>query len=202
MKISIISGSHRANSQSLKVSNYISSRAQVAGFESSQVISLSNNPLPLWDEEMWSENPNKWHQLWSPIAEKLKNSDAFAIVAPEWAGMAPAGLKNLFLLCDHEEVGHKPALLVAVSSGIGGSYPIAELRASSYKNNRILYIPEHIIVRNVENMLNAQTPSNDHDQSIRERIDYTLKILFHYSIALKQVRQSGVLDYEKFPYGM
>ncbi len=45
-------------------------------------------------------------------------------------------------------------LIVAVSSGAGGAYPVAELRMSSYKNSRICYIPEQIIIRDVENVLN------------------------------------------------
>jgi hypothetical protein len=39
-------------------------------------------------------------------------------------------------------------LIIAVSGGAGGgAYPVAELRMSSYKNSRICYLPEHLIVR-------------------------------------------------------
>ena len=72
------------------------------------------------------------------------------VIAPEWHGQVPAGLKNFFLICGRAEVGHKPALITTVSSGDGGAYPVAELRMSSYKNNRICYIPEQLIIRNVE----------------------------------------------------
>ena len=41
-------------------------------------------------------------------------------------------------------------LIVSISSGNGGAYPISELRSSSYKNSHILWIPENIIIRNVK----------------------------------------------------
>ena len=50
-------------------------------------------------------------------------------------------LLNIFLLCGNGEFSHKPGLIVSVSSGNGGAYPIAELRSSSYKNTHIMWIP-------------------------------------------------------------
>jgi hypothetical protein len=101
------------------------------------------------------------------------------------------------------ELAHKPALICTVSSGDGGAYPVAELRMSSYKNNRICYIPEHIIVRNVEAVLNAEGENNpDADEYFRERIPYALRILNAYATALKPVRESGVTRDDRFKNGM
>jgi len=55
--------------------------------------------------------------------------------------MAPAGLKNFFLYAGNTALAHKPAYLVGISASRGGSYPIAELRMSSYKNSYLCYIP-------------------------------------------------------------
>ena len=95
-------------------------------------------------------------------------------------------------------------LFFAVSSADGGSYPVAELRMSSYKNNRILYIPEHIIVRNVESVLNENPADNDEspDNYFRERINWSLDVLLAYAEALKPVRESGVTLNSKFGNGM
>lgn len=92
--------------------------------------------------------------------------------------MAPAGLKNFFLMWTGEVLAHKPALLVAVSSADGGSFPIAELRMSSYKNNRVCYIPDHLIIRNVEQVLNPEPEDNveSADTYFRQRIAYTLGV--------------------------
>jgi NAD(P)H-dependent FMN reductase len=139
---------------------------------------------------------------WGPIATKLQESDGLVIISPEWAGMVPPGLKNFLLLCSAKEVGHKPALIVTVSSGIGGSYPVAELRSSSYKNNRIVYIPEQVIVRSAESMLHGEASANEHDQATRDRLTFGAAVLVQYAEALRGIRTSPVLDYDKFPHGM
>ena len=204
MKIAIISGSHRDHSQSLKVANYIETSLLEEGIcDQAWIFSLSGNPLPLWDESIW-EGDKVWKNRLTPISEQLSTSDGFVIIAPEWHGQVPAGLKNFFLFWGQGELAHKPALIVTVSSADGGAYPVAELRMSSYKNNRICYIPEQIIVRNVESVLNEKPEDNNQqaDEYFRGRFSYALKQLAEYAVALKQVRTSGVTDLSIYKNGM
>jgi len=203
MKISIISGSHRDDSQSLKVAKVIQAYLDDDICDESWLFSLSGNPLPLWDQGVWEGEP-KWKELLTPIKQQLASSDAFVVISPEWHGQVPAGLKNFFLLFGKNELGHKPAMIVSVSSGDGGAYPIAELRMSSYKNSRLCYIPEHIILRKVEKVLNVNPADNDErsDNYYRERIQWSLNILKQYAIGLKQVRESGATETDKFNNGM
>ena len=204
MKISIISGSHRKQAQSLKIARFIEKTLQEKpSVDDVWLFSLSDNPLPLWDEGIWEGDP-AWKALLEPISEQLASSDAFVIISPEWHGQVPSGLKNFFLLWSKGELAHKPALIVTVSSADGGAYPVAELRMSSYKNNRICYIPEQIIVRNCESVLNENPEDNnpDADRYFRGRIDWALGILGEYAVALKQVRASGVTDTSVYRNGM
>ncbi|WP_437675709.1 NADPH-dependent FMN reductase [Sorangium sp. So ce131] len=203
MKLAIISGSHRTESESGKVARYMQQQlASWADVSSTYLLDLGGNPLPLWDQEIWTGS-EKWGQVWSPISAELASSDAFVVVAPEWAGMVPAGLKNFFLLCSRGELAHKPALIVAVSASLGGSYPVAELRMSSYKNTYLCYIPDHVIVRNVRSLINdPATPQSTDDERIRERLRYATGILLEYGKALAQVRASGLVDLQRYPYGM
>nr|CAA6806787.1 MAG: NADPH-dependent FMN reductase [uncultured Thiotrichaceae bacterium] len=202
MNITIVSGSHRENSQSEKVARFVKSTLEKAGNQA-DIFSLANNPLPLWDEGIWSGD-EKWSKLLTPLSEQLAASDAFVIIAPEWHGQVPSGLKNFFLLWGNGELAHKPALIIAVSSSDGGAYPIAELRMSSYKNNRICYIPEQVIVRNVESVLNDDPAQNnaDSDDYFRRRISWTLEMLVEYGEALKIVRDKGNTHNQNFSNGM
>jgi len=201
LKHFIVVGSHRKNSQSLKVGKYIQICLEKEG-QSVQLLDLGTANIPLWDEDFWSDTP-RWTQLWKPISTQLLAADALTVVSPEWSGMAPPALKNFFLLCSKNELAHKPALLVGVSSGISGSYPIAELRMSSFKNTRLCYIPDHVIVRFVETVLNTSPDAeNDNDLQIRKRIQYSLSLLQQYALALQKVRESGVMNTKDFPYGM
>ena len=203
MKITIVSGSHRNPSQSEKVARHIEKTLQQEHGVETWLYTLADNPLPLWDQSLWENNP-EWNQRLAPIREQLTSSDGFVIVSPEWHGQVPAGLKNFFLLFNRFELGHKPAMIVAVSSADGGSYPVAELRMSSYKNNRICYIPEHVIVRNVETVLNENAEDNDHeaDGYFRERISWSLGILKAYAEAMKPMRESVQVHHDKFVNGM
>ena len=203
MKITIISGSHRNPSQSEKVARYIDRTLQQEQGVETWLYSLADNPVPLWDQSLWEDNP-EWNERLAPIKEQLSSSDGFVIVSPEWHGQVPSGLKNFFLLFNRFELGHKPAMIVTVSSADGGAYPVAELRMSSYKNNRLCYIPEQVIVRNVESVLNEKAEENnaDADAYFRERLSWSLGILKGYAEALKPMRESVQVHHDKFGNGM
>ena len=203
MKIAIISGSHRHNSQSMKVARHIETTLKDGICDETWLYSLEGNPLPLWDEGVW-DGEQQWLDLLNPLREQLGSCDALVVITPEWHGQVPAGLKNFFLLFGKNELAHKPALIVSVSAGDGGAYPVAELRMSSYKNSRLCYIPEQVIIRHVESILNDNEADNDtrSDPYIRERLQWSLKILAQYGSALKAVRDSGVTETDKFGNGM
>lgn len=180
--IVLLSGSNRSNSQSVKVANYLRDRLEALELcDSSELIDLASSPLPLWPEE-------DTQKVWSVQQSILKKATALIVISPEWNGMACPALKNFFLYAGLGELGHKPALLVGVSAGLGGAYPMTELRASSYKNSRILYLPEQLIIRNVESMLNSECPSDENDIRIRARADWALHVLCQYDEALRTIR--------------
>ncbi|MBV4495337.1 NAD(P)H-dependent oxidoreductase [Pseudomonas sp. SWRI12] len=183
-RIVVLSGSNRAGSQSLKVASHLRQRlADLNLWEASDLIDLATSRLPLWPEQ-------DRDQLWPAQQAILAKATALIVISPEWNGMACPALKNFFLYAGISELGHKPALLVGVSAGLGGAYPIAELRASSYKNCRLLYLPEHLIIRNVESMFNDQAPANEDDKRIRERADWALRLLSQYDVACREIRRA------------
>lgn len=202
MKFFLLSGSHRAEAQTLKVARYTEKVLQQEHPGAEVFLySLSGNPLPLWDEATGGA-PD---ELWDPISAQLKAADALVIHTPEWSGMATPGVKNFLLNCTAGEVGHKPALIVTVSATRGGSYPVAELRMSGYKNNRLCWIPEHVIVHHAEANFNAPDGNaglTKEDTLIRQRLRYALRVLAEYGRALAQVRASGTIDHQTFRSGM
>ena len=204
MNITIISGSHRNPSQSEKIGRYIESLLNEKFDEAEPYLySLADNPLPLWDQSIW-EQDETWAARLAPLKEQLSKSDAFVIIVPEWHGQAPAGLKNFFLMFSRFELGHKPAFIIAVSSSTGGAYPVAELRMSSYKNNRLCYIPEQLIVRDVEKVFNPEIEDNDQsaDSYYKDRLNWCLDILIGYGKALKAMRETVQIHDDRFSNGM
>jgi azobenzene reductase len=198
--IAIISGSHRKSGNSHKVAEHIIELTHSIS-EPINAYCIDISSVPFWDEGKWGEKDlsEKW-ELWKPISEALKKCDALIIVSPEYGGMASPMISNFLLLASSEEVGHKPALLVSVSASRGGAYPIVQLRAFASKNNHLCWIPDHVIVRDVENYL--QVEDEVKESYTRKMLNYTIRILVDYANALISVRQKGNIDYAQFPYGM
>lgn len=191
--IALLAGSSRPDSQSGKVARYLSRRlVALQPSLQAELIDLALEPLPLW--------PAAPAEHWPDHSEILRRADALVLVSPEWNGMACPAVKNFFLYAGRDELAHKPCLLVGVSSGIGGAYPISELRASGYKNCRLCHIPEHLIIRQVEKVMNEGDAADAEDARIRRRSDYALQVLLQYTEALAPIR--GRIEMGEFPTGM
>jgi NAD(P)H-dependent FMN reductase len=202
MKIGIICGSQRVKSQTSKVGIYIRETLISQGSDT-YFLDLGKDPLPNFDDSFWYEKNGALQIAWQPIAKELQSCDGFVVITPDWHGMVPSCLKNLLLFSGTTEMANKPGLIVAISSTVGGYLPVAELRISSYKNNRICWIPDHIIVRNVKGCMNDTLPSEDKDDIyIRARLNHSLDLLGEYAKALVAVRNSKVADYATYQYGM
>lgn len=203
LKVSIIVGSHRPQSQSAKVGHFFRRLFLRNGSGREAFLhDLAETPLPFWDEGVWN-GEEQWARTWEPISQELSSSDGLVLVTPEWGGMATPALKNFLLLCSNGVVRHRPVLIVSVSASRGGTYPIAELRMASGKNSHLCFIPEHIIVRQVNQVLNDdEAPANDEDAYLRGRLLYAMNMLVEYSRALRLVRTSPVLQDKRFRYGM
>lgn len=197
MNIAIVAGSSRSNSQTAKVARFIR-QTLIKEFDLAEqavsVIDLGSYPLPLWPAE--DQGP------WGLFEKQLAKADALIVLAPEWHGMACPAIKNFFLYASKAQLAHKPAMLGGISAGVGGAYPISELRASSYKNCRLCYIPEHLIVRGVEKVMNMPLPVDDQDKQIRERLNYNLDVLLRYADALRPVRAAIDMSQPEFANGM
>jgi NAD(P)H-dependent FMN reductase len=203
LKISVIAGSHRRQSQTTKVARFAEKLLlQNGSGHQSFFCDLAETALPLWDEGVWS-GAEHWQTSWGPISKELSTSDGLVLVTPEWGGMATPAIKNFLLLCSDGSVRHRPALIVAVSATHGGTYPVAELRMNSGKNSHLCFIPEHVIVRKVEGVLNdEEAPNRDEDVYLRERLLFALNVLTEYARAMRPLHDNPRLHEKKFRYGM
>ena len=199
MNISVIAASHRENSQSKRIAEIIESKLKIFDkLIKTTVIDLASSNLPFWSPEK-KKGKGIWGDTWKNVSNTLNNSSGFILVVPEYGGMATPQAKNLFLLCEKGELAHKPGLIVAISSGTGGAYPISELRSSSSKNTHIMWIPENIIIRSVKQFLPGMH-GNDIPDWIDNRLDYCLKILLAYSENMKPL--SKLINRKDFGNGM
>ena len=201
MKLLIISASHRKNSQTAKVAQFIE-RYQNA-FNQVKHLDLCELDLPFWDA---SSDFKSTDNNWLSLSEQMNQADAFILMTPEWAGTASPLLKNLLLMSDLADTAHKPVMLVGTSSGINGAYPVAELRMNGLKNTKLIPVPDYLIVRNIDQILNEPIATSKQDESMRARIDYCLMMLNHYAQAMQPVRtaffQQNKQYQQRYAYGM
>ncbi|MGI2030189.1 NADPH-dependent FMN reductase [Endozoicomonas acroporae] len=198
MRLSIISGSHRKKSYSLKAATYLQHLGHLEGFQNVDVVDLSTLDFPLWNEGGWNAS-EEWSG-WKALAIDLKLSDAFVLITPEWHGMVTPALKNFLMLCTSEELGHKPVLLASVSASVNGVYPISEIRMTGSKNNHACLIPDHLIFRHCETLLLSDKTVSD--EQFDKRARYTVKSLAAYAKVLGSVRTTLKEEMKKFPFGM
>lgn len=198
MNLIIVSASQRPDSASRRCGEYLQQLADGAGFQRSELIDLGTEPLPLWDTE-FADKTGHW-QRWTGIQEKLQQADAFILITPEWHGMSTPALKNFLLLATQQELGHKPALLAAVSAADNGAYPISEIRMTGTKNNHLCLLPDHLIFRKVDQLITCEPQCTD--EYFEQRCHYTLALLQRYAKALTLVREDGSIPSAAFAYGM
>ena len=199
MKISIISSSHRKNSESARVGDIFKTFiAKIDRNINCFSLDMFKSKIPLWPAEKNKNNEYKDNCI-QKISSELSSSGGFVFIVPEYGGMATPNAKNFFLIFNNGETFHKPGLLVSVSSGNGGSYPISELRSSSYKNSHMMWIPENLIIRNVEQFL----PGN-HGKLVPswldQRIIYSLTLLVKYAECLKPIQ--SIINRKEYANGM
>ena len=200
MIIVVVSGSNRQESESGRIGALLSASLETMdGVTQVDHMNLREVDLPLWNESKRSDG-DVWKEKWHPISHRLQHADGLLVVCPEWGGMAPPQLKNFLLLCDAGELAHKPGMLVGISASQGGAYVIAELRMSGYKNNQILWLPDHLIIRNVRDFSMTET-SDGAQANLLQRLDYSLRLLISYARACRPIRET-LVDPETFPYGM
>jgi NAD(P)H-dependent FMN reductase len=202
--ITVIAGSPRERSFSGRLSRHVAGLLHdPVGAGEVDTIDLGRTPPPQWCEDLGREGHGAGDS-WRPVSAALRRSDGFVLVVPEWGGMAPPVVKNLFLLCDGTfELADKPALLVGVSSGSGGAFPLGELRMSSYKNTRICYIPEQVVVREVGALFEGDSfVESPEAKRLEAQLVHALRLLVRYAEALSVVRTSGVRDVAGFPWNM
>lgn len=197
--ITLIAGSNRPNSQSRRIVEICREALQTHSDTTTEIVDLHSHPLPLWDPDKRTESA-RWDAVWQPVSEALTRADGFVFVVPEWGGMAPPHVKNLLLLADRFELAHKPALLCGISASLGGAYPISDLRSSGYKNNRILWIPDHLVLRQVGQFHWGDATDNQTLAMQQARVRYSLSMLTAYADALGPIR-STVFD-PSFANGM
>jgi NAD(P)H-dependent FMN reductase len=113
MKIGVICGSHREQSQSEKIGRYAATQLKDRVWRRGICLLPGRQPAAVLGRGPVAGRGTLGRGDRHLRAE-LDSCDGFVVVTPEWHGMVPAGLKNFFLLWPGSGVlAHKPALIIS-----------------------------------------------------------------------------------------
>ena len=155
-KLLIVSGSQRLPSASKQLSDYLCQNklSSLQDVEYKQ-LDLASFPSLLNHYGSSSEHNAEMHKNKDDVLSLLYWCDSVIIIAPEWGGMIPPALVNLFLLTANGSanglpLGHKPGFAIGISASGGGANPISLLKAYAAKNSHLSWLSLHAVVNNVD----------------------------------------------------
>ncbi|GGC50957.1 hypothetical protein GCM10011387_00410 [Pedobacter quisquiliarum] len=115
--ITIVSGTNRPNSNTLKVSRYYLKTLQQLGQEA-QLFSLESLPENIITSDLYGKRSPEFE----PIQELVVNTDKFMFIIPEYNGSFPGVLKTFIDACEFPASFYdKKAALTGISSGKYGN---------------------------------------------------------------------------------
>ena len=122
--ITIISGTNRSNSNSLKVSVLCNDIVKGAGAES-QIFSLEDLKKDFLFSEMYQEQSSEFK---NQVTKYIHEADRIIFVVPEYHGSYPGVLKVFLDAISAADIMDKKTMLVGVASGhAGGLRPLGHL---------------------------------------------------------------------------
>ncbi|WP_299803170.1 NAD(P)H-dependent oxidoreductase [uncultured Shewanella sp.] len=159
MNILLVSASQRADSNSIEVARYLQTNI-LNDLDSVQsgILDLSLYPSLLEHYGTSRDDVTSLDNDKAEVLSLLYACDAVVFITPEWGGMIPPALINLFLLSANGSanglpLAHKPAFAIGISTSNGGSHPISLLKGYTAKNSHLAWLPLHGIIQNVEAFL-------------------------------------------------
>jgi chromate reductase len=115
--VTIISGTNRPNSNTLKVANYYQQQLATKGLETN-LLDLRNLPANLIGSDLYGQRSTEFEKIQALISQTTK----FIFVIPEYNGSFPGVLKVLIDACAFpDSFYNKKACLVGISSGKYGN---------------------------------------------------------------------------------
>jgi len=122
--ITIISGTNRPNSNTLKVSGLCDDILQEAGVES-QIFSLESLSNDFLFSEMYQKHSDEFNKN---VAQYIHGADKIIFIVPEYHGSYPGVLKVFLDAISDDDIMDKKTMLIGVASGhAGGLRPIGHL---------------------------------------------------------------------------
>ncbi len=164
MKLQIIVGSVRKNSQGSKVGSWITDTANTHERVEAELLDLHDWDLPLYNEALppLALGGKYEGDIGSKWAAKIAEGDAYVFVTPEYNHGYSAAIKNAIDWVGNEW-SNKPAAIVGYSmTPNGGVLGVEQLKPVLVQMG-LVQVKQNVLVRNVHEVFDdAGLPRDDH----------------------------------------
>lgn len=156
--ITIISGTNRPNSNTLKVAKYYQNQLAQKGLKTN-LLDLQDLPPNLIGSDLYGNRSAEFEKLQAQVT----NTSKFLIIIPEYNGSFPGVLKSFIDACAFPESFYdKKACLVGVSSGKYGN-----IRGIDHFNGVCGYLHLHVMPLRLH-IANIKSELNENNQFFKE----------------------------------
>lgn len=151
MNITIVSGTNREGSMSLKVSQYLQKIYSDLGVQAS-ILDIRQLPLSCFTPQAYSKKPEEL----TPFIDMILNSEGAVFVIPEYNGSFPGALKFFIDLWKFPDcyLGLKTAYVGIASGQWGALRPVEHFQGVMGYRNAIQF-PDRIFINRVEKRWNG-----------------------------------------------
>ncbi|MBM3824099.1 MAG: NAD(P)H-dependent oxidoreductase [Verrucomicrobia bacterium] len=161
--ITVISGTNRPGSNTLKVARLAAAALSKKG-EKSALLDLAELPQAIFDPASYSEKPDSF----APFSKAVLDSAGLLVVTPEYNGGPPGVLKYFIdMLKFPESFERKPVGFLGLSAGMSGALrPVEQLQQIFGYRNAFLF-PERLFLPGIGSLLDADGPLKDPELQAR-----------------------------------
>lgn len=178
-KITIISGTNRNGSQTLRVSTRLAQKYQVLGAQVN-VLDLCKLPAEIFTPEAYSQKPAEFE----PFSKAVLESDGLVVVTPEYNGSFPGVLK---LFIDHlkfpESFEKRPVAFVGLAAGMWGALRSVEQLQLIFAYRNGFLFNERVFIPRVDSQIDENGEAKE--SLLRGLIDSQVKNFLEYVKSLE-----------------
>lgn len=171
MHWTIISGTNRPQSNTLKVSNFIKNlmEEKTKGKDKIELIDLQNLPPEIFLGRAYQEKPAEFE----PFKKAVLNADGLICVLPEYNGAAPGVFKYFIdMLPFPQSLQKVPSCFVGVSAGRFGALRSIEQSQQVFRYRNAFLYPESLYLMGVPDSLDPTTfgPKDEFLQKLTHQV--------------------------------
>jgi NAD(P)H-dependent FMN reductase len=152
MHFTIIAGTNRAHSRTIKLSEFLQKElaSLISREDQVQILDLKNLPTEIFSPEAYEKKPAALQDFQNCILE----TNGILSILPEYNGSAPGVFKYFIdMLSFPESLAKKPSAFVGLSAGQFGAVRSVEQMQQVFMYRKAILYPESLFIRHVEQNL-------------------------------------------------